>query len=160
MANDMAQKDVWALPPIEKIYEAYSAVADGRVKMLDGCAFVLSSDQKKEYTVEWNNDIYSSNDNASYWQGYIGYPLIAVLMLQERLIFDKAVAACFKGVNWKEINTRYKNQYDKAAGAVFERLASEGADVLSIRNDAASVYEQLKVLSIKRRRGRSGAPAK
>ena len=160
MVCDMAQKDTWALPPIEKIYEAYSALADGRVIMSDGCAAVSSSDYKKTYDVEWSEDTYSSNDNASYWQGYMGYPLIAVLMLKGRLNYDKTVAACFKGVNWKELNAAYKNQYGKTADAVLERLASEGSDIAKIKEDVASVYEQIKRLNIKRRRGKSGPPAK
>jgi hypothetical protein len=155
----MAQ-DSWALPPIEKIYEAYSAVADGRVTMSDSSATVSSSDYKKTYTIEWSEDAYSSNDNASCWQGYMGYPLIAVLMLKGRLDYDKTVAACFKGVNWKELNTAYKNQYGKAADAVLERLAHEGNDAAKIKQDAESVYEQIKRLNIKRRRGKTRPPAK
>jgi hypothetical protein len=108
----MIQNDKWALPPKEKIYEAYSAIADGRVNMFDGYASVSSSDRKKQYTVEWNEDVYSSNDNASYWQGYMGYPVIAVLMLQGRISCDSAVAEYFADINWKELNTQYKNQYD------------------------------------------------
>ncbi len=55
-------------PPIEKILEAYTAIADGHVKLENDQALVTSS-----------------NDNASYWQGYLGYPGIAVLMLQGKL---------------------------------------------------------------------------
>jgi hypothetical protein len=148
----MEQKDGWALPPIEKIYEAYSAVADDRVNMFSSYATVSSSDRKKEYSVEWEADVYSSDDNASYWQGYMGYPVIAVLMLQGRVDYDKDVPAYFKGLNWKELNAEYKNQYDKAAGFVLERLASEGADIDRIKRDADSIFAQLKQLEIKRRR--------
>lgn len=54
------------LPPIEKIYEAYSAIADGRVTLGDGQAKVTSSDGAKTYTVSWNESEYRSNDNATY----------------------------------------------------------------------------------------------
>lgn len=147
----------WALPPVEKIYEAYSAVADGRVQMSDGCAVVSSSDNKKQYAVEWDEDVYSSNDNASYWQGYIGYPVIAVLMLQGRLSFNDAVPRYFKGIKWKELNAQYKNQYAKAVDHVLTRLASEGADIAAIKQDAESIYEQIKRLDIKRKR-KKGPP--
>ncbi|MBR2810229.1 MAG: hypothetical protein IKD69_02510, partial [Solobacterium sp.] len=76
------------MPPIVKIYEAFSAIADGRVAMGEGHAEVLSSDRTKSYKVFWKGDQYSSDDNASRWQGYPGYPVIAVLMLQGRLIFN------------------------------------------------------------------------
>ena len=44
------------LPPIEKIYEAYSALADQRVSMGEGTAAVTSSDGAKKYRVEWQDD--------------------------------------------------------------------------------------------------------
>ena len=60
------------LPPIEKIYEAYSAVADNRVMMPTpeeglllgetGEAIVRSSDGSRSYTVTWHDDTYTSND--------------------------------------------------------------------------------------------------
>ena len=42
--------DSWKLPPIEKIPEAYSAVADERVAMGEHSAKVRSSDGTKTYT--------------------------------------------------------------------------------------------------------------
>ena len=71
------------MPPVEKIYEAWSAVADGRVTIDDAArkATVVSSDRTREYTVSWSDDgsVYNSNDNATYWRGYAGYPVIAVM---------------------------------------------------------------------------------
>lgn len=37
------------LPQIEKVYEAYSAIADNRVALFEGYALVLSSSKAKEY---------------------------------------------------------------------------------------------------------------
>ena len=88
------------LPPIAKVYEAWSAVADGRVKLHpdERRATVTSSNGEKEYTVSWDEDgaAYSSNDNATYWQGYAGYPVIAVLMEQGELPLDRAAAEAFR----------------------------------------------------------------
>jgi hypothetical protein len=147
------QKDRWAIPPIEKIYEAFSAVADGRVKMVEGSASVTSSDNKKVYTVEWNEDVYSSNDNASYWQGYMGYPLIAVLMIRGKLNYDETAPGHFKDINWKKLNAENKNNYVKAAGVIFNRLAACGINIERIKEEAVNIYEQLKHLDIRRRRG-------
>lgn len=76
------------LPPIEKIYEAWSALADRRVEedsgseaeceakntenwtASQGAAYVFSSDGSKVYRVTWKHAVYTSNGNASYWQGY------------------------------------------------------------------------------------------
>ena len=73
------------LPPVEKAFEAYSALADGRVEMHDDYALVDSSDGAKTYEVSWQGDTYASTDNGTYWQGYAGYPVIAVLIMQGRL---------------------------------------------------------------------------
>ena len=75
--------------PIEKIYEAYTAIADDRITMHEDHAEVFSSDRSKSYTVSWKDNAYSSDDSATYWQGYPGYPVIAVLMLQGRLLYDR-----------------------------------------------------------------------
>ncbi len=48
----------WKVPPKAKIYEALTAVADGRVKLTGGeTAEVLSSDGTKTYIVEWSADL-------------------------------------------------------------------------------------------------------
>ena len=95
----------WKVPPKAKIYEALTAVADGRVKLKGGqTAEVLSSDGTKTYIVEWSSDLggITSNDNASYWQRYIGYPIIAVLMVLGRLDFDGTVTQALSGIAWKK----------------------------------------------------------
>jgi len=51
--------------------------------MSEASASVDSSDNTKRYTVTWDGSVYTSNDNASIWQEYAGYPMIAVLMLQK-----------------------------------------------------------------------------
>lgn len=79
------------LGPKEKIYEAYSALADERVKLEEDKASVSSSDGKKTYTIRWRDNVYVSDDNATYWQGYPGYPVIAVMMLKGELPYDKEV---------------------------------------------------------------------
>ena len=77
------------MPPIQKILEAYTAIVDKHVELKNNEALVTSSNGAKTYTVSWDNDIYHSNDNATYWQGYAGYPIIEELMLQGKIPFDK-----------------------------------------------------------------------
>lgn len=140
------------LPPPAKIYEAYSAIADGRVRMQQNQAFVKSSDNSKEYTVTWQDDVYSSNDNASYWQGYAGYPMIAVLMIQGNLPLDKEIAFYFVQINWKELNARYKAKYDKAVDEILENLDKQGIDTNTIREEVSSVYQHLSQLPVRTKR--------
>jgi hypothetical protein len=68
---------LWKMPPLAKVYEALGAIGDGRVRIEDTRhAFVTSSDGTKTYEVETNHDgrEISSNDNASFWQGYLATP--------------------------------------------------------------------------------------
>ena len=144
----------WKTPPIEKIHEAYGALADGRVRMEDGSAAVASSDGTKCYTVAWEGDTYSSNDNASYWQGYMGYPLIAVLMTQGRIPYDRDIAAHFGGINWKARNTAHRNQYAKVVAEIMGELRAKGVDCERIDQEIHTVYAALKTLDIGYKRGK------
>lgn len=144
------------MPPMEKIYEAYSAIADGRVEMLDGRATVTSSDGAKAYAVQWEGDHYRSSDSATYWQGYAGYPVIAVLMRQGRLPLDRAVAAHFAGVNWTALNKKHKRDYAAAAAEVTDGLKARGVDTEEISKTAEAAYGALKTLDITV--GRSAKP--
>lgn len=148
----------WGIPPIEKIPEALSAIADNRITMLDGYAKVMSSNFKKEYIVGWDNNTYSSNDNASYWQGYIGYPIIAVLILQNKLNIDKSIIEYFKGIQWKELNTKYKNNFSEALKFVMKQFESNGIDCNKINQELLNLYEQLKIIDIERKRGEKRPP--
>jgi hypothetical protein len=136
------------LPPIEKIYEAYSAIADGRVSMHDHFAEVTSSDRTKDYIVTFSNNTYSSNDNGSYWQSYAGYPILAVLMLQGRLSYDPQTASLFKNINWKKLNTQFKNKYADAVKEIFRDLRNRGIDTDEITRQVQAGYNELKRLDI------------
>lgn len=137
-------------PPIEKILEAYTAIADGHVKLGNDQALVTSSNEAKTYTVTFHDNIYTSNDNASYWQGYLGYPGIAVLMLQGKLPYDKKLAQQFAGVDWNKINQEYKRNYAQAADAI---ITARGIDKKKVETELHHVYDALKQLPIVVKRG-------
>ena len=98
----------WKKPPKAKIYEALGALGDNRVSLLENrTARVISSSGNKTYTVEWSEDekYITSNDNASFWLGYMGYPILAVLMLRNKIIFNQRVASLpsnhkSNNINW------------------------------------------------------------
>ncbi len=140
------------LPPIEKIHEAYSAIADKRIEMKGEEAEVSSSDLSKKYLVTWKNDTYSSNDNASYWQGYLGYPIIAVLMLQNKLSLDKQIADYFKAIPWKKLNTQYKNNFSEAVKYIMEDFKTKEIDCDKINAEINKVYQEIGQLTIKLKR--------
>jgi hypothetical protein len=193
----------WKMPPKAKVYEALSAVADGRVRIVEasagdvaagagtaadagagtvagrgvearagtaaggagtggGQAWVTSSSGTRAYTVTWSGDStrpgsrFSSNDNASYWQGYAGYPIIAVLLATGAIAYDPEVARPLAGVLWKTINERFKRDYDRAVAAVLEDVEAAGGDRAAIAAQADTIYEQLAALRLER--GKRGAP--
>jgi hypothetical protein len=65
---------------------------------------------------------YSSNDNATVWQHYAGYPIIAVLFYEKRIPFDPSLLGYFKAIPWKVLNTKYKNNYDLSIQEAFQSL--------------------------------------
>jgi len=158
------------LPPVEKVYEAYTAIADGRIHLGGkenetgagtgvggfedpvGSAQVVSSDGSRTYTVSWDGDIYASDDNATYWQGYAGYPVIAVLMLQHRLPCDLSVLRRFDAVPWKELNDRHKGDYGAALQEAFELKGLGDEEVAYCRKMAQRAHDLLADMDLTIRR--------
>ena len=138
------------LPPKEKVYEAWTAIEDNRVSLHSDYAIIRSSDDSKEYKVRFDGDTYASDDNATYWRGYPGYPVLAVLMLQGRLPFNDEVASLWKDVNWKEINTRFKNRYSEAVEFVAKERNIDMALSEKAVTEVMSDLEKLQLI-IKRK---------
>jgi hypothetical protein len=139
----------WKLPPIVKVYEALGAVGDGRVRIEDSRrATVTSSDGSKVYEVETSADgrEISSNDNASYWQGYLGYPAIAVLMARGLYRPPANVTDALAGIAWKELNRKFKNDYAKTIAEVDATLEQSGHDPDAVRSEADSVLAFIREL--------------
>jgi hypothetical protein len=158
---DMQEIKYWKLPPPEKIYEALSVLADGRYTMeAAGKVTVTSSGGDKKYMVRWKEEdtaagqviMITSNDNASFWQGYTGYPIIAVLMIIKKITFDSSLLLHFQGVSWNEINKRYRNDYAKAADEVLSKVDEDA--VQKIKSEVGSIYRQIEGLKPARMPGR------
>jgi hypothetical protein len=143
----------WKMPPASKVYEALSAVADGRVHVSGPRqAEVESSGRDRAYTVEWTDDRRSvmANDNASYWQGYLGYPIVAVLITLGVLRVDESVTAALAGVPWHELNTRFKRDYAAAVEHVLDDLEGQGVDRRPIVAAVDAVLAPLTALELER----------
>lgn len=136
------------MPQLEKIPEAWSAIADQRVEIGENEARVYSSDRTKFYTVTWDGMRYRSNDNASYWQNTLGYPVIAVLMVQGKIPYNPEIAALFANIPWKEVNTRFKNKYKEALEYVLQQLADRQVDLKQVEAAMAADYAALEQLPV------------
>ena len=139
--------EAWKMPPAIKIYEALGAIGDGRVRLEDEHhSLVESSEGDKTYEVELSDDgrEISSNDSGSYWQGYLGYPAIAVLLMRGLYRPPANVIDALAGIPWKEINRRNKNDYDKNLAEVNQIVEASGHDPDAIASEVESVMEALR----------------
>ncbi len=120
--------DTWETPPLIKVYEAMGAIADNRVHITsDSEASVTSSDKSKKYivTFDLSNNAIRANDNGSYWQGYLGYPTIAVLMKLDKLPCNERLAEYLKDIKWKKLNEKNKRDYEKTIEEVLNNIGDE-----------------------------------
>jgi hypothetical protein len=142
---------IFGSPPKAKVYEALSAIADGRVKLLGPTkAQVTSSSGDKTYKVEWSEDdsaVYS-NDNASHWQHYLGYPILAVWMLRGKLRYDPKMAVLLAGVPWKRLNGQFRNNYDKAIESVLNDLKARNIRLDGLTSEVDSIEDQVAQLRL------------
>lgn len=152
----------WKLPPRAKVFEAFTAVADDRVRLTGrDSATVVSSGGDRTYDVEWSEDGLTivANDNASYWQGYLGYPILAVLLVRAELRADAGAVAALAGVPWHDLNKRFKRDYDAAVAHVLGGLPPGGPDAVAVGRAVDGVMDQLAALDL-RRAGRGRRPPK
>lgn len=148
------------MPPLIKVYEALGAIGDGRVREKSGgAAEVVSSDRGKTYNVEVSADgrEISSNDNASYWQGYLGYPGIAVLIARGFLNARGETMRTLAGIPWKEINRRFRNDYERTTAEVARIVTERGGNFDEIRAEAESILAAIRAMGP--RRGARRRPA-
>jgi len=141
----------WLAPPVIKLYEALSALADNRLEIITPrIAKVWSSDRSKFYTIIYQDKRIRSNDNGSYWQGYLGYPAVALLLHQGYLDYQPKLAAYLGGINWKRLNQKYANHYQEAIKAVLDNLAQQAAPVDKLQKYISYLADQLKTSKIKK----------
>jgi hypothetical protein len=142
--------EAWKMPPPIKVYEALGAIGDGRVRLEDEHhAQVESSEGDKTYEVEIADDgrEVSSNDSGSYWQGYLGYPAVAVLIVRGIYRPPANVIDALAGIPWKEINRRFKNDYEKTLAEVNQTVEASGHDPDAIASEVEAIIETLRKLA-------------
>jgi len=152
VSTAMASKvgEPWKMPPLAKVYEALGALGDRRVLIDDEQhARVLSSDRSKTYLVEISADgrEISSNDNSSYWQGYLGYPAIAVMLRRGLCPVRAEATSALSGIAWNQLNRQFRNDYDRTIEEVMRRAEERGFDPRMIAAEAAAVLLKLSALA-------------
>lgn len=142
----------WSQPHISKIYEALGAIGDKRIEIAPDKneAHIYSSSRNKFYTVTWNDDFTQmmANDNSAYFQGKLSYPMIAVLMLKNKIAYPEDLSLLLQGIEWKILNKKFKNDFDKTVDFVLSNLQHLGIDSELIKKEIATIQDQVAKLQI------------
>lgn len=138
----------WNLPSKTKIYEALGTVADDRVEVSGNSAKVYSSSRNKFYDISYDPDkkAIMANDNSSYWTGDLGYPSVAYLMKTGVLSYRADLGLIMKGISWKDINQKFKNDFAKALDFILS--AKTEAERAALKEFVDKVYEEIKTLDL------------
>ena len=141
----------WKNSPVIKIYEALGAIGDGRIELLgENGAKVWSSSGSKYYNVTYdeNKKAIMANDNGSYWKGYLGYPSIAYLMLKGKLSCERNYAEALKEIEWKDLNTFFKNDFEKTQKHVDDLLRQRGITLSEFEIYLSKVEAEINDLNL------------
>ncbi|MEM1610251.1 MAG: hypothetical protein QXQ57_01225 [Sulfolobales archaeon] len=139
-------------PPRIKVLEALGAIADGRIKITsDKEAIVISSEGDRSYRVyvDLEKRIADSNDNGTTYRGYIGYPIIAFLMLRGAIPFRSDIAEALKGIRWRYLNEKYKS-YSAVESIIYRDLKAKSIDVGEVNRYVEEVIKALSSLGLRR----------
>lgn len=145
----MAMK--WAKPPLNKVYEALGAIGDKRIELNGNSAKVYSSSRNKYYDVVYNPITHSitSNDNASYYVGYLGYPSIAYLLASSMIDYDPILAEYLTGFAWKDINQKFKNNFAKTDAYIDEEVAKKhNVDLDDFHSSLEGILDKVMALDL------------
>lgn len=140
------------LPPRIKVLEALGSIADGRVRIIDEYeAEVTSSlgDRKYVVKVDINSHMVFSNDNGTLYRNYVGYPIIAFLMVKNIIPYDEKLANALKGINWRRLNELYKN-YSLVEKHIKSLLSEKGLSSEYVDLYISRVLNELKRLNLRR----------
>ena len=135
----------WKLPPEIKIYEALGCLADGRLREEKGEVRVYSSSGNKFYIILYDaeQNAIMTNDNGTYWKGYLGYPAITYLMSIGKIQFQEKHSVALKDIPWKDINTKNKNDFEKTKEDVHKIIVENGGDLEDFKNEVKSILQQI-----------------
>ncbi len=139
---------VLRLPPRIKVLEALGSIADGRINVQDDEAEVTSSTGERTYKVIVRDDgrVYST-DNGTIYRGYIGYPIIALLMIKGKLPYDERIAKALSGIPWKRLNETYR-KYVIVEQIVLKKAEEKGVPRQVIMDFVNIVMKKLQSMKL------------
>ena len=134
------------------MYEALGAVADKRIEVSGNAGKCYSSTRNKFYDISFDpeSNAIMSNDNTSYYKGELGYPAVAFLLQRGELEYRPEMGGLMKGIAWKDINQKFKNDFEKALEHILkdmEAIKKEG-----LRKYCEMLADLVKGLDLKKLR--------
>nr|KJR73535.1 MAG: hypothetical protein TU35_05230 [Thermoproteus sp. AZ2] len=139
------------LPPRIKVLEALGAIADGRIELRgDNEAVVTSSEGDRRYRVyvDVARRVAYSDDNGTIYRGYVGYPIISLLMLKGVLPIDEQLKGALRGIPWRRLNEQYK-RYEAVMELLKRELSEKGIEPSRVDKYIDLVLAELKRLGLK-----------
>ena len=132
------------------MYEALGAVADSRIEVSGNTGKCYSSSGNKYYDITFDpkSNAIMSNDNTSYWTGELGYPAIAFLLKKGVLEYRAELAKLLKGVAWKDINQKFKNDFDAALEYILSDMDTNNKD--DLEQYTQLLVEEVNKLNLKK----------
>lgn len=136
------------LPPIIKIYEALTALGDGRVHVQGNTGTVGSSNGDKTYQVVYDPEANTivANDNETFWQKRMGYPALCYLLQTKVVQYNPKAAELMAGINWKKLNASLGRDYNEAIAKILAEL--KPADRKLLESEVEKIAKETKALKI------------
>jgi len=140
----------WKIPPKIKAYEALWTIPDNRIELVDDEIRIYSSSRNKYYNIRYNENenAIMANDNGSFWQWYLWYPAIAYLMYIWKISYDKKFAEALKWIAWKDINQKFKNNWEKTEEFVNEIISQKWLEVSEFLEEIENIMDQIEKLDL------------
>lgn len=146
----MLLTNYWKPPHISKVYEALGAIGDNRIEITEKSeelvkAKMYSSSRNKHYDVIYNpkEKTIISNDNSAYYVGEFSYPMISLLMVLDEIDYPEYLTEDLSNIKWKDINQKFKNDFDKTVEFVLEALKSKGMNSNKLENDIKELHAKI-----------------
>lgn len=143
---------VLSLPPRIKVLEAAGAVAGGRVKIIsEKEAEVRASEGERVYRVfkDSKSGVVSSDDNGTTYRNYVGYPIVAFMMITGELPYDSEIGEALKDVKWRSLNEQYRS-YRIVESIIKEKLRGRGISERRVDEFIKNVLEKLSGYSFRK----------
>jgi hypothetical protein len=139
-------------PPRIKFLEALGTVADGRVRVIsDSEAEVAASEGDRVYRVflDLDGGLADSDDNGTRFRNYVGYPIIAFMMVKGLIPYVPKIGDLLKGVRWRSLNERYKS-YRVVESHIKEMLAGKGVEPVEVDRFIDEAYRRLAGIELRK----------